>query len=156
MTMGNASSSTPVSAPAFLSINKSGLISYGYVKPSVESTIDHGRLIVHGHTPLRDGRPDMRSNRINLDTGAVYGRPLTAAVFVETTAQPCRHSTNAFAHSVRATQRMTRRPCEYLKERFVSAAPILLNLAPLDSSNSSAPSRRSGPQATPPMGWFNR
>ena len=54
----------------------------------LELTIDHGRLIVHGHTPLRDGRPDLRSNRINLDTGAVYERPLTAAVFVETTAHP--------------------------------------------------------------------
>jgi serine/threonine protein phosphatase 1 len=57
-------------------------------EPFLSSALDHGRLIVHGHTPLRDGRPDIRANRINLDTGAVYGRPLTAAVFVETTAQP--------------------------------------------------------------------
>jgi diadenosine tetraphosphatase ApaH/serine/threonine PP2A family protein phosphatase len=43
---------------------------------------DHGRLIVHGHTPLRTGMPDLRANRLNIDTGAVFGGPLTAAVFV--------------------------------------------------------------------------
>jgi serine/threonine protein phosphatase 1 len=42
---------------------------------------DYGRLIVHGHTPLTGGAPDLRSNRLNLDTGAVFGGPLTAAVF---------------------------------------------------------------------------
>lgn len=42
---------------------------------------DYGRLIVHGHTPLADGVPDLRGNRLNLDTGAVFGGPLTAAVF---------------------------------------------------------------------------
>jgi serine/threonine protein phosphatase 1 len=39
------------------------------------------RLVVHGHTPVKDGRPDLRANRLNLDTGAVFGGPLTAAVF---------------------------------------------------------------------------
>jgi serine/threonine protein phosphatase 1 len=43
---------------------------------------DHGRLIVHGHTPLRTGMPDLRPNRLNIDTAAVFGGPLTAAVFV--------------------------------------------------------------------------
>jgi serine/threonine protein phosphatase 1 len=43
---------------------------------------DHGRLIVHGHTPLRTGTPDLRANRLNIDTAAVFGGPLTAAVFV--------------------------------------------------------------------------
>lgn len=57
-------------------------------EPFLSSAIDHGRLIVHGHTPQRSGRPDMQSNRINLDTGAVYGRPLTAAVFVKATGTP--------------------------------------------------------------------
>jgi serine/threonine protein phosphatase 1 len=42
---------------------------------------DLGRLVVHGHTPTMDGRPDVRPNRINIDTGAVFGGPLTAAVF---------------------------------------------------------------------------
>ena len=39
------------------------------------------RLVVHGHTPTADGRPEIMQNRINLDTGAVYGGPLTAAIF---------------------------------------------------------------------------
>jgi serine/threonine protein phosphatase 1 len=42
---------------------------------------DYGRLIVHGHTPTRDGRPEVRPNRINIDTACVYGGVLTAAVF---------------------------------------------------------------------------
>lgn len=40
---------------------------------------DHGALIVHGHTPV--DAPDLRPNRLNLDTGAGYGRPLSIAVF---------------------------------------------------------------------------
>lgn len=42
---------------------------------------DHGRLIVRGHMPQSQGKPDWRGNRLNLDTGAVFGGPLTAAVF---------------------------------------------------------------------------
>ncbi len=38
------------------------------------------RLVVHGHTPVRNG-PDIRHNRLNIDTGAVLGGRLTAAVF---------------------------------------------------------------------------
>jgi serine/threonine protein phosphatase 1 len=49
---------------------------------------EHGRLVVHGHTPLRDGRPDQRANRLNIDTGAVFGGPLTAAIFENETAEP--------------------------------------------------------------------
>ena len=54
-------------------------------EPFLSSTRDFGRLIVHGHTPLKTGRPDIRSNRLNLDTAAVYGGPLTAAVFEDDT-----------------------------------------------------------------------
>ncbi len=39
---------------------------------------DHGPLIVHGHTAL--DRPRHYGNRVNLDSGAAYGGPLTAAV----------------------------------------------------------------------------
>jgi serine/threonine protein phosphatase 1 len=49
---------------------------------------DYGRLIVHGHTPLADGVPDLRGNRLNLDTGAVFGGPLTAAVFDDAQPEP--------------------------------------------------------------------
>ena len=40
---------------------------------------DHGKLIVHGHSAIEN--PAHHGNRVNLDTGAGYGRPLTAAVF---------------------------------------------------------------------------
>jgi len=39
---------------------------------------DHGMLIVHGHTPV--DVPTHFGNRVDLDTGAAYGRFLTAAV----------------------------------------------------------------------------
>lgn len=39
------------------------------------------RFVVHGHTPTSDGMPDLRPNRLNLDTGAGFGRMLTAAAF---------------------------------------------------------------------------
>jgi serine/threonine protein phosphatase 1 len=50
-------------------------------KPFLTSEKEMGRLIVHGHTPLTSGQPDLRANRLNLDTGAFLGGPLTAAVF---------------------------------------------------------------------------
>jgi serine/threonine protein phosphatase 1 len=37
-------------------------------------------LIVHGHTPTEDFEPDVHRRRINIDTGAVYGGPLTCVV----------------------------------------------------------------------------
>jgi serine/threonine protein phosphatase 1 len=40
-------------------------------------TRDHGKLIVHGHTPVE--RPAHYGNRINLDAGAGFGRPLNVA-----------------------------------------------------------------------------
>jgi serine/threonine protein phosphatase 1 len=48
-----------------------------------ESDHDFGKHIVHGHTPTDTGRPDERSNRTNLDTGAVRGGALTAGVFTK-------------------------------------------------------------------------
>lgn len=48
-------------------------------EPFLSSHKDFGRLIVHGHTPIPSGNPDQRINRLNIDTGAVYGRDLTAA-----------------------------------------------------------------------------
>lgn len=37
-------------------------------------------VVVHGHTPTDDFRPDVRWRRINVDTGAVFGGPLTCVV----------------------------------------------------------------------------
>ena len=50
--------------------------------------VDCGRFIVHGHTPLKGGRPDLRRRRLNLDTAAVLGGPLTAAAFDDSRAEP--------------------------------------------------------------------
>ena len=57
-------------------------------EPFLSHRGDYGRLIVHGHTPLADGVPDLRGNRLNLDTGAVFGGPLTAAVFDDAQTEP--------------------------------------------------------------------
>jgi serine/threonine protein phosphatase 1 len=57
-------------------------------EPFLSSTADHGRLIIHGHSPRRDGKPDVHPNRVNLDTAAVYGGKLTAAVFTDSERMP--------------------------------------------------------------------
>ncbi len=44
----------------------------------LDSNEDFGRVIVHGHTPQRT--PQVRANRIGIDTGAVYGGKLTTVV----------------------------------------------------------------------------
>lgn len=62
----------------------------GIREPFLSSTIDHGRFIVHGHTPTHNRLPELKGNRLNLDTGAVFGGPLTAAVFTGSRAEPSR------------------------------------------------------------------
>ena len=57
-------------------------------EPFLSDPRDFGRFIVHGHTPLRGGRPDLRRNRVNIDTAAVLGGPLTAAVFHDNISAP--------------------------------------------------------------------
>jgi serine/threonine protein phosphatase 1 len=42
---------------------------------------DHGVVVVHGHTPTDGSLPEIHPNRVALDTGAVFGGPLTVAVF---------------------------------------------------------------------------
>lgn len=37
-------------------------------------------LVIHGHTPTVDFEPDAQTRRINVDTGACFGGPLTAVV----------------------------------------------------------------------------
>ncbi len=39
---------------------------------------DYGLRVVHGHTP--NDKPEVRPNRINIDTACVYGEQLTCAV----------------------------------------------------------------------------
>ena len=41
----------------------------------LDDTRDHGRLVVHGHTP--EERPTLHRTRLNLDGGAGWGRPLS-------------------------------------------------------------------------------
>src|SRR5262245_33597795 len=57
-------------------------------EPFLSDPRDFGRFVVHGHTPVRDGRPDLRHNRVNIDTAAVLGGPLTAAVFRDNVPTP--------------------------------------------------------------------
>ena len=49
---------------------------------------DYGHLIVHGHTPVDTVTPDLHANRLNLDTAAVFGGALTAAVFDDAQTEP--------------------------------------------------------------------
>jgi serine/threonine protein phosphatase 1 len=39
-----------------------------------------GLLVVHGHTPTPDSKPHCNPRRINVDTGACFGGPLTSVV----------------------------------------------------------------------------
>jgi serine/threonine protein phosphatase 1 len=57
-------------------------------QPFLSESREYGRLIVHGHTPLKGGQPDLRTNRVNIDTGAGMGGPLTAAIFDDRTTAP--------------------------------------------------------------------
>jgi len=57
-------------------------------EPFLSDDRDLGRLIVHGHTPTLGRRPERRGGRLGLDTGAVYGGPLTAAVFAAEETEP--------------------------------------------------------------------
>ncbi len=47
--------------------------------PFLLDPVRYDRLIVHGHTVV--DAPQHHGNRVNLDTGAGYDKPLTAAVF---------------------------------------------------------------------------
>lgn len=47
-------------------------------KGFLESQADYGPLVVHGHTALE--RPTLYRNRLNIDSGAAYGREMTAVV----------------------------------------------------------------------------
>lgn len=52
-------------------------------EPFLSADHDFGKHVVHGHTPLVRGDPDVRRFRTNLDTGCVFGGWLTAGIFTE-------------------------------------------------------------------------
>jgi len=62
-------------------------------EPFLSDPRDHGRFVVHGHTPTEV--PELLPNRLNLDTGACFGGPLTAAVFDPRTTGPLAFITDA-------------------------------------------------------------
>lgn len=47
----------------------------------LQSIEDHGVVVVHGHTPAR--LPELKTNRIGIDTGPVYWGVLTAVALAE-------------------------------------------------------------------------
>jgi serine/threonine protein phosphatase 1 len=47
-------------------------------EPFLGHSAPHAKMIIHGHTALE--APQLYSNRLNLDGGAGYGRPLTPVV----------------------------------------------------------------------------
>jgi len=47
--------------------------------PFLTDPRDHGALVIHGHTAVH--APEHHGNRVNLDTGAGFGRALSVAVF---------------------------------------------------------------------------
>jgi serine/threonine protein phosphatase 1 len=47
-------------------------------EPFLSCDDDFGCVVVHGHTPAE--APEVRANRINIDTGAVFGGRLTCLV----------------------------------------------------------------------------
>jgi serine/threonine protein phosphatase 1 len=57
-------------------------------EPFLSCDDDHGAFVVHGHTPTDSGLPDLRSNRLNIDTGACFGGQLTAAIFTRAQLTP--------------------------------------------------------------------
>ncbi len=48
-------------------------------EPFLQDTRDHGKLVVHGHTPV--DAPEHHGNRVALDCGTGWGLPLQVAVF---------------------------------------------------------------------------
>ena len=51
-------------------------------EPFLSDQSDHGAVIVHGHTPVE--AVEVKRNRINIDTGAVYGGRLSCVVLEDT------------------------------------------------------------------------
>jgi serine/threonine protein phosphatase 1 len=88
--------------------------------PFLQSQYQWEKIVVHGHSPVE--APDVRPNRINLDTGCVFGMRLTAldvgAMKFYSVARPAPFSENEFylrpAGGTRAST------------RFLGSAPVFL------------------------------
>jgi serine/threonine protein phosphatase 1 len=59
-----------------------------WTRKTYSEAVNPGRLVVHGHTPVLSDQPEQHLHRLNLDTGAVFGGPLSAAVFTADRAAP--------------------------------------------------------------------
>lgn len=67
-------------------IEKTGPEDFLWIRePFLSTDYNWGRPVIHGHTPMRLLPPEIRANRINVDTGAVFGGALTAVILPETT-----------------------------------------------------------------------
>ncbi|HEX2949244.1 MAG TPA: metallophosphoesterase family protein [Armatimonadota bacterium] len=52
-------------------------------EPFLSTDYNWGKVVIHGHTPTRKFPPQIYPNRINVDTGAVFGGALTAVLLPE-------------------------------------------------------------------------
>jgi len=57
-------------------------------EPFLSSEASYGTFVIHGHTPTESRLPDLRPNRLNIDTGACFGGALTGALFTGSAALP--------------------------------------------------------------------
>jgi serine/threonine protein phosphatase 1 len=57
-------------------------------EPFLSDRRQYDRLVIHGHTPQHSFEPEIKTNRVNIDTAAAYGGPITAAVFRDGSSYP--------------------------------------------------------------------
>lgn len=74
--------------PGIALIEQSGDDLVNIREPFLSCDERHKLFVVHGHTPTKTRQPDLRTNRLNLDTGACFGGPLTAAAFSRAHVKP--------------------------------------------------------------------
>ncbi len=81
----------------------------------LDSTVQWPKIVVHGHTPVSN--PEILPNRINLDTGCVFGRRLTAMNMVTGELFSVERDVNASAKFLISTMvNGVRRPLRYSGE----------------------------------------